>query len=58
MTSTTVGAREKALFCQTLAPLIQGLVSRQVIVEMKNEIVIHGKLESVDWYDKTIKTIL
>jgi hypothetical protein len=45
-----VGAREKALFCQTLAPLIRGLEGRQIIVELKNEIVLHGILQSVDWY--------
>jgi small nuclear ribonucleoprotein (snRNP)-like protein len=43
------GGRERAIFCQTLAPLIRGLEGRNVIIELKNEVILHGKLEAVDW---------
>lgn len=45
----TVGPREKAIFCQTLAPLLKGLEGKDLIVELKNDIVIFGFLQLVDW---------
>ncbi|CAL8114154.1 unnamed protein product [Orchesella dallaii] len=46
----TVGPREKAIFCQTLAPLVKGLERKDLIVELKNDIVIFGCLELVDCF--------
>jgi len=46
----TVGPREKAIFCQTLAPLIKGLEGKDLIVELKNDLVIFGNLELVDCF--------
>lgn len=49
MGSSITGGRERALFCQTLAPLIRGLEGKKVTVELKNEVILHGILVEVDW---------
>lgn len=45
----TVGPREKAILCQTLVPLLKGLVGKDVIIELKNDLNIFGHLQEVDW---------
>jgi len=49
MSLAAVGPREKAIFSQTLAPMVRGLEKKQIVVELKNEIVISGKLIVADW---------
>ncbi|ODN03497.1 U7 snRNA-associated Sm-like protein LSm10 [Orchesella cincta] len=46
----TVGPREKAIYCQTMAPLVKGLEGKDLIVELKNDIVIFGCLDFVDCF--------